>query len=126
MSPGARFPKLTLAALAASKILGVRSGGDHRFTGVWTVVVDGRVFVRSWTDKPTGWYRAFLREPLGVIQVPKGPELPVRAKRVRGERLLDAIDAAYAEKYNTPASQKWVRGFRAPKRRATTVEFVPR
>jgi hypothetical protein len=44
---------------------------------------------------------------------------------VRGERLLDAIDAAYGKKYNTPASQKWVRGFAEPERRATTVEFVP-
>ncbi len=49
----------------------------------------------------------------------------VRAKKVRGERLLDAVDAAYAEKYDTPASLKCVRGFRHARRRATTTEFVP-
>jgi len=123
-APG--FSKPVVASLAAAKILGVRSGAEHRFTGVWVVVVDGRVFVRSWNDKPTGWYRAFLDEPLGTIQVPDGREIRVRAKKVRGERVLDAIDAAYAEKYDTPASLKWVRGFRTPRRRATTLELAPR
>ena len=120
------FSKPVLASLAAAKILGVRAGTEHRFTGVWVVVTDGRVFVRSWNDKPTGWYRAFLDEPLGTVQAPGGPEIRVRAKKVRGERLLDTIDAAYAEKYDTPASLKWVRGFKEDRRRATTLELTPR
>jgi len=119
------FSRPVVDALDGAKILGVRSGSEHRFTGVWVVVVKGRVFVRSWGDKPTGWYRAFLDEPLGAIQAPGGREIRVRAKKVRAERLLDSIDDAYAEKYNTPASLKWVRGFREAQRRATTIEFVP-
>ena len=120
------FSKPVLDALESAKILGVRAGTEHRFTGVWVVTVDGRVFVRSWSDKPTGWYRAFLDEPLGVIQAPSGREISVRGKKVRGERLLDSIDAAYAEKYHTPASLKWVRGFKTARRRATTLELTPR
>jgi hypothetical protein len=120
------FSRPVLASLDAAKILGVRAGADHRFTGVWVVVVDGRVFARSWNDKPTGWYHAFLDEPLGAIQAPGGREIPVRGRKVRGQRLLDAIDAAYAEKYDTPASLKWVRGFKNARRRATTLEFTPR
>ena len=46
--------------LARAKILGVRAGTHHRYTGVWPVVVEGRLFVRSWNDKPTGWFRAVL------------------------------------------------------------------
>jgi hypothetical protein len=125
-TPARTFSKPALAALDAAKILGVRAGTEHRFTGVWVVVVNGRVFARSWNDKPTGWFRAFIEEPLGAIQAPGGRETRVRAKKVRGDRLLDAIDDAYAEKYNTPASLKWVRGFRQRRRRATTMEFVPR
>lgn len=121
-----RFSRPVVAGIDASKILGVRSGTEHRFIGVWVVVVQGRVFVRSWNDKPAGWYRAFLEEPLGAIQVPDGREIRVRARRVRGERLLDAIDRAYGEKYPTPASRKWVRGFARPRRRATTTELLPR
>jgi hypothetical protein len=120
------FSKPALAALDASKILGVRSGTEHRFTGVWVVVVNGRVFARSWNDKPTGWHRAFVEEPRGTLQVPNGREIPVRAKAVRADGLLDAIDEAYGEKYNTPASRKWVHGFSQARRRKTTTEFVPR
>jgi hypothetical protein len=122
-----RFPKSVIEAADAAKILGVRAGDTHKFTGVWVVVHAGRVFVRSWGDKPTGWYRAFLAEPEGTMQLgPKGKELPVRAHTVRGERLLDAIDDAYAAKYDTKASLKWVEGFREPERRAHTLELRPR
>lgn len=120
-----RFAAPTLAALDSAKILGVRAGTAHRFTGIWVVVVRGRVFARSWNDKPNGWYRALLEERLGVIQVPGGREIRVRAKKTTSESVLDAIDEAYADKYHTPASRKWVRGFAQPRRRKTTVEFVP-
>jgi hypothetical protein len=126
MSRTRRFSGPVLAAIRDSRILGVRAGiQPHRFIGVWVVVVDGRVFVRSWNDKRRGWRRAFLEEPRGAIQIPPGREITVRARTTRGERLMDAIDAAYGEKYKTPASRKWVRGFARARRRMTTTELVP-
>jgi hypothetical protein len=124
MTATRRFPKATLEELAGAKILGVRAGSEHRYTGVWVVVVEGRAFVRSWNDKPTGWYRAFLAEPLGSMQL-GDREIPVRGRRTRSERLRDAVTRAYAEKYDTKASQKWVRGLAEPHRAATTLELVP-
>jgi hypothetical protein len=124
MTAARRFPEATLEELAGAKILGVRAGAEHRYTGVWAVVVEGRAFVRSWNDKPAGWYRAFRAEPLGSIQL-AGREIPVRARRARGERLPGAVTRAYAEKYDTKASEKWVRGFAEPHRAATTLELVP-
>ena len=41
------FSKPVLAALRNANMLRIRAGTDHRFTGVWVVVVDGRVFIRS-------------------------------------------------------------------------------
>lgn len=122
-----RFSHPTVAAIDESGILGVRAGArsDHRFIGIWAVVVDGRVFARSWTQKPGGWYRTFLEDPLGTIQVGER-QVRIRAVRARGERLRDAVERAYAKKYPTRGSIKYVRGFRAPRRRETTVEFVPR
>ena len=67
MSTARRFSKPVVAALDASKILGVRSGTAHRFTAVWVVVVDSRVFARPWDHSATSWYDAFLEEPLGTI-----------------------------------------------------------
>jgi hypothetical protein len=124
MTAARRFSGPELEELARAKILGVRAGAEHRYTGVWVVVVEGRVFVRSWNDKPAGWYRAFLTQPLGSIQL-AGREIAIRARRLWGERLRDAVTRAYGGKYHTKASEKWVRGFAEPSRAATTLEILP-
>ena len=124
MSKDATFADSVVEAVRGAKIMGVRAGTEHHYTGVWVVVVDGGVFVRSWNDKPSGWFRAFRKQPGGTIQV-GGLEIPVRAKLVRGARIRDAVTAAFGEKYNTKASQKWVEGFAEPARSLTTLQFVP-
>ena len=124
MSKDATFAETVVEAVRNAKILGVRAGTEHRYTGVWVVVVDGRVFVRSWNDKPTGWFRAFRKQPSGTIQV-GGLEIPVRARLARNARIRDAVTVAFGEKYNTKASRKWVEGFAEPARALTTLEFVP-
>jgi hypothetical protein len=126
MKPKRRFPKDVVTAIRDGKILGIRAGTKpHRIIGIWAVVVENRVFVRSWSLKPRSWYRTFLEEPRGVIQV-DGREIPVRAVFTRSERLKKAVDRAYAEKYNTPGSRHYVQGFaRSKKRRDTTTELVP-
>jgi hypothetical protein len=124
MTSPPRFAPRDLEALDKSKIVGVRSGDAHRYTGVWVVVVERRVFVRSWNDKPTGWFRAFREEPRGSLQVGTR-ELAVRARVPRSERLRRAVSDAYARKYDTKASQQWVRGFAEPEREANTLELVP-
>ena len=120
-----KFSDKILAVLRDGKILGIRAGsGPHRFIGLWMVVVEGRVFVRSWGVKPGGWYHAFLEDPRGVVQVAER-EIRIRAVRTRSERLKDAVDRAYREKYNTPFALKYVRDLKRPKSRATTTELVP-
>lgn len=132
-SSGPRRPKprrlsnALVQAIDASKILGVRAGArtDHRFIGIWVVVVGGRVFARSWTRTPGGWYRTFLEDPLGTIQVGER-EVRVRAVRARSTSIRDAIERAYAAKYPTAGSAQYVRGFKTAARRETSIEFVPR
>ena len=124
MAKNEMFADDVLEALRNAKILGVRAGSEHRYTGVWVVMIDNRVFVRSWYDKPTGWLRAFKKEPIGTIQVGK-LEVPVRGKPVRSARMRDAVTIAFGEKYNTKGSKQWVDGFAEPERVLTTLEFVP-
>jgi hypothetical protein len=120
-----RFETDILAAIQESKILGIRAGSQpHRFIGLWAVVVKGRVFVRSWSLKPQGWHRTFLKEPRGAIQI-AGRRIAVRAVRTRSETLKKAVDRAYLEKYNTPGSIKYARDLGRAKSRATTTELVP-
>jgi len=119
------FPEDVLTALRDGKALRIRAGtGAHRFIGIWVVVVDGRVFVRSWSLKQRSWWRTFLEEPRGAIQV-AGRTIGVRVVRTRSERVKDAVDAAYLEKYGTGASLKYARDLGRAKSRATTTELVP-
>jgi hypothetical protein len=124
-----RFSAAVVTAIRDGRILGLRAGvRPHRFIGVWAVVVEGRVFVRSWSRKPDGWHSAFLAEPRGTIQVDRlgGRRIAVRAVRTRSERLKDAVSRAYREKYPTPASRRYVRDMARPGSRSTTTELVPR
>ena len=88
------------------------------------VVVDGRLFIRSWSLKPRSWYRTFLIDPVGAITSGSASSA-VRAVQTRSERLKDAVSTAYAAKYNTPASKKYVRDLSGAKSRGTTTELVP-
>jgi hypothetical protein len=126
MRAGRRFTSKTVAAVRNEKMLRIRAGtGAHRFIGIWAVVVDRRVFVRSWSVRAHGWYRTFLEEPRGAIQV-GGREIPVRAVVTRSVRLKDAVDQAYLQKYQTPGSIKYARDLGRMRCRATTTELVPR
>ena len=125
MRSKSRFTRATVSAIREGKILGIRAGTKpHRIIGIWVVVVEGRVFVRSWSLKPRSWYRTFLEEPCGVIEV-NGRKIPVRAIFTRSERLKTAVDRAYREKYHTPGALHFVNGFRLKKRRDTTTELAP-
>jgi len=119
-----RFSPDVLTAFATTKYLYIRSG-EHRFIAIWVVFVNDRVIVRSWNDKKGGWYRAFLDEPRGNVRL-GGDELPIRAARLRSTRLNDAAAAAYVAKYTTKANLKYVEGFKSARRKAATLELLPR
>ena len=123
----ATLSRPVVESVREGKIFGIRAGiVPHRFVGVWAVAVGNRVFVRTWNDKPTGWFRAFAKDRRGLLQIPAGREVPIRVRVAKGDRLLRSVDAAYKEKYNTPGSLKYVRGFATPRRRVKTLELMRR
>ena len=120
-----KFPQKTVEAIHEAKILGIRAGTKpHRIIGIWAVVVEGRVFVRSYSLKPRSWWRTFQEDPRGVIEV-NGKQIKVRPIFTRSERLKKLVDRAYAEKFPTPGSRQFVEGFKEQQRRDTTTELVP-
>ena len=128
MKPKSHFTDDAIAIINKDKILGIRAGRDldHRVIGIWAVVVDGRVFVRSYTMKPGGWWRTFLEDPYGEIFVSKRKRgIKVRAVQTRSEKLKDAVSAAYKEKYNTRGSVGYVEEMSRSPLRDTTTELVP-
>ena len=123
-----RFAEKILADIQKEKILGIRAGADstHRVIGIWSVVVEGRVFVRSWSMKPRSWWRTFLEDPHGEVFVAERKRgIKVRAVQVKSEKMKDRVSAAYKEKYNTPGSIRYVEDMSLSPSRDTTTELVP-
>ncbi|NJN80616.1 MAG: DUF2255 family protein [Anaerolineales bacterium] len=121
------FPKTTLAKIDKERILGIQAGTDskHKVIGIWAVVVEGRVFVRSYTTKPNGWWQTFLKDPYGEIFPAKRKRgIKVRAIQVKSEKIKDLVSKAYKEKYNTTGSVGYVEEMSQKKLRDTTTEFV--
>jgi len=126
MKPRNRFTEDVLATIHKEKILGIRAGkgSTHRAIGIWAVVVEGGVVVRSWSLKARSWRRTFLTDHSGSIFI-ANREIPIRAIQTRSERLNDAVSRAYKEKYNTPGSIQYVKDMSRKKSRETTTELVP-
>ena len=121
-SPG--FPAALIATLKGGTTVRIRAGTRHRFIGIWVVVVEDRAFVRSWSIKPRSWYRSFVKDPRGAIQVGK-QVIPIRAVRTRSARLKNAVSRAYLRKYATKWELKYARDLGSPRSRATTIELRP-
>jgi hypothetical protein len=122
-----KFPEAILVKIHEERILGIRMGTDseHKVIGIWAVVVDGRVFVRSYTTKPNGWWRTVLKDPHGEIFPAKRKRgIKVRAVQVKSEKMKDLVTQAYREKYNTTGSVGYVEEMSQKKLRDTTTEFV--
>ena len=120
------FTEDILATLNKEKMLGIRAGREstHRVIGIWVVLVERRVFVRSWSLKPRSWWRTFLEDPYGSMFVGER-EFAIRAVQTRSEQLKDLVSQAYKEKYNTPGSIQYVKDMSRKKSRDTTTELVP-
>jgi len=119
-----RFSAPLLGILRDGKTVRIKAGARHRFIGIWGVVVEGRLFVRSWSIKARSWYRTFLKDPRGFIQL-SNRTIPVRAVRTRSARLKAAVDRAYVKKYVASWEMRFAKDLASPKSRATTIELRP-
>lgn len=121
------FSRAALESIHREKILGIRAGTDstHRVIGIWAVVVDGRVFVRSYEVKSGGWWHTLVRDPHGVIVLWKRARgIKVCARLVKSETWKDAVSAAYREKYKTRGSLSYVEEMSRPPSRDATMELI--
>lgn len=96
------FPGSDIEAIAASDDLHVspfREDGTTYGTPtwIWSVVVDGRLFIRAWNGPRGRWYRAAISQGAGRITA-AGSTYEV-AFAPAPEELADRIDAAYNAKY---------------------------
>src|SRR5437879_3516076 len=90
-------------------------------TWIWSVVVDGALYVRAYNGKQSRWYQSALRQRAGRITA-AGMTKEVSFEPVEGS-IQERIDEAYRAKYRT---SDYLAPMIGPRARAATVKIVPR
>jgi hypothetical protein len=121
-----KFSREFLKCINETQITGLRAGKDRsKFTGIWMVEVDGRIFGRSYNLSDRSWYTTFLNGEEGELKCGK-EIIPITGlKPLEIKSITEAINKAYEKKYLVKAyNKKWVDGLCQPERIARTMEFV--
>ena len=122
-----KFSKAFLKCISETQITSVRAGKDReKFTGIWMVVVEDRIFARSYNLSERSWFTALSSGDIGDIKCGK-EIIPVKGGKPKDiKQLTDAINKAYEKKYLVKTyNKKWVDGLAEPGRVARTMEFIP-
>jgi len=90
-------------------------------TWIWSVVVDGALFVRAYNGAGSSWYGAALKQKAGRITA-AGITKDVSFEPVSGQ-VNDAIDEAYRAKY---ASSPYLAHMIGMQARSATMRILPR
>ena len=97
---------------------GVTSGTP---TWIWSVVVDGELYVRAYNGTSSRWHHAASKQKAGQI-TSAGQTTEVSFEPVAGE-INERIDAAYRDKYS---SSPYLNPMISARARAATVRISPR
>lgn len=90
-------------------------------TWIWSVVVNGALYVRGYNGQKSSWYQAAIKQEAGRIKA-AGLTKEVTFEAVDGP-VNDRIDDAYRAKYHDSPYLKPMIGARA---RAATIKITPR
>jgi hypothetical protein len=90
-------------------------------TWIWSVVVDGALYVRAYSGQNSRWYRAAMRQRAGRITA-AGVTKDVAFEPVDGE-INDRIDDGYRAKYK---GSPYLDPMIAKRARSATVQVTPR
>ena len=121
-----KFSNAFLKCINETQITSVRVGNERtKFTGIWMVEVDGRIFARSYNLSDRSWYTTFLNGDEGDIKCGKEIMPVTGIKPADLNTIAEDVNKAYEKKYLVKTyNKKWVDGLIQPERVAKTMEFV--
>lgn len=106
-------------------IIGIKAGHQRpEFLEIWMIVVQNRIFARSWGLAERSWYNTFLDNSVGEIQC--GETIyPIKAIIAEDiSDLTEEINQAYLTKYNSEHNIRYSQGIIQEKHVAKTMEFI--
>ena len=89
-------------------------------TWIWSVVVDGALYVRAYSGTQSRWYRSAISQKAGRITV-AGMRKEVSFEPVDGA-INQSIDDAYRSKYG---GSQYLAPMIGPRARAATIRITP-
>ncbi len=117
--------ELALEYIINNNLIGIKAGIDRLvFLDIWMVVVDNRIFARSWGFAERSWYNSFLQNPVGQIKC--GDNIfPIKAIVPSDNDLIaEKINTAYLTKYNTGTNIEYAKGIVEERHIEKTMEFI--
>src|SRR4030095_9224597 len=95
-----RFSKTFLKCINETQITSVRAGKNRtKFTGIWMVEVDGRIFARSYYGADRSWYANLIQGDDGDIKCGKETISIKGVKPTDLNAVTEPINKAYEKKY---------------------------
>ncbi|MDM1555547.1 MULTISPECIES: DUF2255 family protein [Chryseobacterium] len=106
-------------------LIGIKAGPERPdFLEIWMVIVQDRIFARSWGLAEKSWYNTFLKCPEGQIRC-GNTIYNVKAMIPNDQnQLTEEINQAYLTKYNTGQNRQYAIGIIEDKHAEKTMEFI--
>lgn len=118
------FDSATLDCIRSNNLIGIKAGTQREtFLDIWMVIVDNRVFARSWGFGEKSWYNTFIIEPAGQLRCGE-MIVNITAHLPENDPELNArISQAYLDKYDSGENSVYAQGITRPEHVAKTMEF---
>ena len=117
--------KNAIDCISSNNLIGLKAGKERKtFLEIWMVVIDDRIFARSWGFAEKSWYNTFLTDPFGQI---KCGEITFNIKATIPndiKELTNRINQAYIDKYNFGRNIEYVEGIIQQQHVDKTMEFM--
>lgn len=116
---------IAIKYITNNNLIGIKAGLDRPdFLNIWMVVVENRIFARSWGFAEKSWYNTFLQNQFGEIKC--GDKIFSIAANIPNDNLemAEKINSAYLVKYNTGKNIEYANGITQEKHINKTMEFT--
>lgn len=111
--------------LNANTLVEIMGGIEReKFTEIWMVNVEDRIFARSWNRSDKSWFTEFKKSGSGKIKFGKNIVNVKGIKIDKDDEINHRIDNAYLEKYIQPENIKYAKGITQPEYADFTMEFL--
>lgn len=116
---------IAISYIKSNNLIGIKAGLQREtFLDIWMVIVNDRIFARSWGFAEKSWYNSFLKDPTGQIKCGNRIFDIKAAVPPDNELLTTAINTAYLTKYNSGHNIDYAKGIIKKNHVERTMEFI--